>query len=260
MSEKKINLKRILAVAGCGAALAGALFWASVAEERSNGQIARVMSENMSTFLVRDTIDIRDTDDYTIVRFGEYNMFDDKITSHHFNDVTTTTQGHKDVEKINDHARYNCYHELRHAMNVRLQAHYKGLVTREFYVADEISAIIAGYLSEISEVVPLKEGEILPHVSYKLKPKYNLIDVANKVFCLALEDMVYKPSTYQDLFIGNESLAEYRLMLPPFINKKTLINEMMTFEINGKSENLLNLASKDVRNDVYKYIDSYKQR
>ena len=261
MSEKKKGLKRILAVAGCGAAVAGLLFLAGVAEDKSNGVISREMSANMPTLLVRDTINVHksETDD-GIIRFGEYNMFTDEVHTHYFNDLTKNKDGHKFVELLNNHGVMNCYHELRHAMNVRLQAHCDGLVTRELFVADEISAIVASYLAEISGLQPLNEGEILPYISYKINEKYDLSNVADALFQDALSEMQYLPPSYQDMFIGNEELSEYRVRLFPTIKKKTLINEMMTFEINGKPQNLLKLASKDVRHSVYKCINEYNNQ
>ena len=101
MTNKKINLKRILATAGCGTALVGALFlYKSNEKQNSHSEVlpqdvVRTLAESSKTTLLRDTIDIALVNtDSVYVTLGNYNPDTDIATSFFYRDVNG-----KDFEK-----------------------------------------------------------------------------------------------------------------------------------------------------------------
>lgn len=60
--------------------------------------------------------------------------------------------------------------------------------------------------------------------------------------------------TYIDRYF-NAAFGRDTPVVVPIMSEKDLTNELMTFEINGRSENVLELASKEMRDLLSEYIN-----
>lgn len=170
MSDKKKNLKRILATAGCGLALAGALLFISKTyenkskrPEKSAQEVVRDLTAVSKTTLVRDTVDIalKQQQDGRIETIkGEYDPEKDVATSIIYRDITGKDFGKKAVANLNKLTTISEYHEVRHALNERLIRHYDGIVTPYIFVLDEMSARVGEYLAFLGNMPVLTAGAV----------------------------------------------------------------------------------------------------
>ena len=263
MSNKKIDIKMILGRAWAGATLVALVVLANAVHKKETHETLGAMAEVTPTELVRDTVDICvDKNGYVIADDGQYNVFNDVVTRHHFRDVSGTDIGRYTADMINEQTKYNDYHEIRHAFNSRTLMHYRKPVTMDILAADEVSARVAACLAEFGKMpAQLKPGVLSACVSYNLDSSYNLRQVADASFVFALSQLYSNSNRYTKTYQNNyAAVSEQLQFMTPVVNKNTLINEMMTFEINGKPRNMLKLASKDIRREVYNYINVYKTR
>ena len=258
-----MDLKRILGVAGSGVALSGLLFMGFSANKKSEREIIRVVSSITPTTLIHDTIDISVTKEgYVIADDGEYDTFQDVATTHFFRDVSGTEIGQYAANMINEDVQFNDYHEVRHAWNSRLIMHYNKDVTSDILAVDEVSARVAACIAAFGQMpASMKSGDVWPNVSYTLSESYDFQKIVDASFVYVLAKLRANNTKYAGSYRKNAYLISKRLLRSnPYFDKKSLIDEMMTFEVNGKSHNLLKVASKDVREKVLKYINEYKQK
>lgn len=266
MVNKKTDLKRILAISACGTALAGALFLTTVRHNQNNKKNSvRDIAGASYTQFVRDTIDVFVTKEgYIRADDGQYEVFSDIVTRHYFRDGTNSELGKYAVEVINENTKYNDYHELKHAFNSRIMMHRNCDITPDVEAADELSARVAAFLAFFADKKPVKNGKISPRVSYIIRaPYYDLKQVAETVFYESLKQSYDNGNAehYAQGYEINAALTSEKLPLKtPRIKKQAMIDEFMTFDINGKPVNMLNLVSDGLRAAVYEYVDLFKQR
>lgn len=269
MSGKKMNLKRILAVAGTGAALAGLLVWGGVAKKKTDRDLLHYVAGLTPTTYVCDTIDVKHPEAiyqilFGVIYAGSYDRMGNIVHTYHYRDMTGTELGQVVTGAVNQSQEFASYHELRHAYNSRLMWRYKGVADPDVFVIDEVSARIAEELAKISKKIPLKSGQISSAVSYEISQEYNLQIIADMFIKKALMEIDQAFDVSADVFEEASLYAQYDPLVTDVpINKKTLMNEMMVFEINGKKQNMLKLASKGVQDEVErfrlrvgKYLDS----
>lgn len=262
MARQNKYLKRILATAGCGVGLAGALFWIGAKQKEMDKEVLRLFSGANYTVYVCDTINIPSKRVMDAVLNGEiqamagsYDRLQDTVHTYYYNDLTNTEYCRKITEFINNQESMASYHELRHALNTRYMWRYNRVRTPDIFVYDEISARVAEYLACLGKKKPLQPGIMSPQVTYNISTEYELKDIADTAIKKALKEM----EEYFDLGVGIFAEATYYSQYDPevydiVINKKMLVDEIMTFEINGKPQNFLRLASKQTQNEVAKYV------
>lgn len=253
---KKMSLKRILAVAGTGAALAGLLVWGGVAQKKAKQDALHYVAGLTPTTYVCDTIDVAcpeaiDQILFGVIYVGSYDRMNNVVHKYHYRDLTGTEMGQAVTGAVNQSQEFASYHELRHAYNSRLMWRYDGVLSPDVFVMDEVSARVAEELARISEKKPMKSGKMSSAVSYKISDKYNLQNIANMFVKKALVEIEQTFEVSADIF-EEASLYAHNdpLVQDVAIDKKTLMNEMMVFEINGKKQNMLKLASKELQKEV----------
>ena len=262
MAKQKRDLKRILATAGCGVGLAGVLFWVGVKQKETDKEVLRLFSGKNYTVYVCDTIKIPSkrvmdaiVNDEIQILAGSYDRLRDTVHTYYLKDLTATDYCGKITEFINNRESMTSYHELRHALNTRYMWRYDRVRSPDIFVYDEISARVAEYLACLGKKNPLNPGIISPQVTYNISNKSELKDIADTAIKKALKEM----SEYFDLSVKIFAEATYYSQFDPevydiVINKKMLVDEIMTFEINGTPQNFLRLASKQTQNEVAKYV------
>ena len=262
MAKQKRDLKRILATAGCGVGLAGVLFWVGVKQKETDKEVLRLFSGKNYTVYVCDTIKIPSkrvmdaiVNDEIQILAGSYDRLRDTVHTYYLKDLTATDYCGKITEFINNQESMTSYHELRHALNTRYMWRYDRVRSPDIFVYDEISARVAEYLACLGKKKPLNPGIISPQVTYNISNKSELKDIADTAIKKALKEM----SEYFDLSVKIFAEATYYSQFDPevydiVINKKMLVDEIMTFEINGTPQNFLRLASKQTQNEVAKYV------
>ncbi|MFQ6739200.1 MAG: hypothetical protein ACLRFJ_00825 [Alphaproteobacteria bacterium] len=265
MFGEKKDVKKYLKIAGCSVAVGAGLVFLQKANEKQQIRASVVDdAANFRTELFRDTVDITVTEaGYIKADDGQYNMYDNTVLRHYFRDVSGTEQGKYTANFLNEQTKYNDYHEIRHAFNLKLQTHYFGSLTMAIEAVDEVSARMAAELAQAGGMTPyLRTGIGSPYMSYSISESYDLQKVVDKAFRKILSQLRSNSVTYENQYVRNSQfLSEYLICACPKIDENTLLNEMLTFDINGKRRNVLKIASKDVQKKVYAYINSYnKQR
>lgn len=256
MSGSKMSIKRILAVSGAGVALATALVLAGIAHKNIKTDNLHYVAGLTPTTFVSDTINVDCSaaiEDilFGVIYAGTYDRMNNMLYTYHYRDLTGTEVGHTVVDMINQSQKQVLYHELRHAYNSRLMWRYDKLMGPDVFVIDEVSARVAENLAKISDKPSLKPGVLYSNVSYNISQDYDLKKIAD--FCIknAVKEIEQTFEVSADIFKESSFYSQYDPVIPDVkINKKTLVNEMMVFEINGKKQNLMQLASKDVQESV----------
>lgn len=251
---------------GCGAAVAGALYISDMVAQKRARETVRVAEsrhqtemENMRaaagrehTRLVRDTVDVAATvDGRIVVNDGFYNMDENYAMVRYFRDKTCDEEMRNALEYINSVNKFDDYHEIRHAYNARFTIHCPDS-TPDIIAYDELSARIAAHLARLGNMPPMQIGEISPRVSYRLG--VNLYDVVDHILMFELQRLYDNPKYFRDYVVQSQVRQKFDLRNPQ-INQDALIDEMMTFEINGRPENILKYASDNVRAAVYEYVN-----
>ena len=259
MAGAKMDFKRILAVSGIGTAMAGMLALGGVAQKKADKELLHYVAGLTPTTYVCDTINVSKPEDidqivYGVFFAGNYDRMNNKVHTYHYRDLTGSDVGRTVTGVVNQTQVLASYHELRHAYNSRLMWRFDGFMGPDVFVIDEVSARVAEELAKISDKTPLKPGEMSVAVSYNIKQNYDLQKVANEFINKALVEMNQAFEVSANVFEEASYYSQYDPILSDVkINKKTLMNEMMVFEINGKKQNMLKLASKDMQNKVEKF-------
>lgn len=268
MSTKKVNVKRLLACAGCGGLVVALLLLGKAQDKKSihNGLWAR--TEMMPTVFVCDTFKISDVrvvqglvDGSIPANAGSYDRLSDTLHTYFYKDLTNTEYGREVLDFLNDYESMTAYHEIRHAMNTRFMWHYGKKLTVDVFALDELSSQSAESLAVLSGMKPLVPGVLSPRISYKIDSGQDLHKVADFVLTKALQDIYTAFDRNTEVFYEATWYSQYDPVFDDFtISKKMLMDEIMTFEINGKPRNLLKLASPKVRKAVEEYLGFYKKQ
>lgn len=263
-NEKKRFAQQILRAGGALALFFGVFIGPKVAEPYQTSRKIRKEIKNDRIGLVRDTIDVTELPDMSRqITVGEYNIFSDNATNRYFRDLTGTAIGKEWTNNINYLSAINDYHEVRHAMNYRIMQHYSSYLAPEVFTADEISACVAASLAQMGGMPRLEPGKISPYMSYTLDKKADMHKVADMVLDEALSALYADTGTqryYRSVFASQSNILADRMPKSPMINGEKLIQEMMTFEINGRRRNILKLASPEMRDAVYYCLLTYNER
>lgn len=263
MSDKKMNFKRILKTSGYVALSAGFMLLLNLNKKDKDRALAVTLSSNFPTEFVRDTIPASINIDTFFA--GHYDVLADVVHSVYFLDKSGTEDSKYAEQYLNDLLSYTDYHEVRHAFNSRLEMHYHRPITPDIEATDEVSARVAESLAHVGNMRPyLHTGTILTNISYDLsisEPR-KLQQVVDAIFLDVLQQMREPVNHgYDKMYAENADIhTEYLPMAYPNISKKALLDEMMTFDINGKQRNMLKMASKNVQKKVYAYINRYNNQ
>ena len=262
MVDKRNNLRRVLAVAGCGAAVVGALFLCNVLKQRMGREKLRAHAGAEHTVYKCDTVNITSKELMQAIVNGDvqayagsFDRLQDVVHTYYYKDLTGTDYCREITGIINDAESMTSHHEIRHALNSRYMWRYNKIKGADIFVYDEISARVAECLARLGNEKPLKPGNLSPLVKYKVFEKCNLRDVADIAITQALNEMLGYFHLGVDIFDESAYYSKYDpKMFDVVVDKKTLVDEIMTFDINGKPQNMLKLASKKTRAKVRQYV------
>lgn len=246
-------MNKVLTVIGCGVALTTALVLGGRVKENKDLKTVRKHASGAYVSVKRDTIDVNNTAIKSPLQGGRLEPLSNTVIVHWFNDLTTTKTGHETVDRGNKKVRLVYYHEMQHARNHKLFMHYKKFIGPQILLLDEFSANTAQYLADFCDMPEIPNGVTSLDIDYTLdKSKYALENVADALLNIALLIGKEQKSIYLDYF--DEATIEERLICKPFMDTDQLINEMLTFKINGKWRNLYSLANENTRQAVKQFL------